>query len=154
VPIGEARGATLALTDVKHRLRDWVESHLAVVQWKEGLWTTDPTVLQEQLNEELSRADVVCPLYAKCQGNPLGYIGRVKLEVQSGFPVVRTSVGVQHGPHLPSDYYNSRSSRVHLRLAAALLSRLADKGHFAKSAPSSRRDRSGGYRRADSRARE
>jgi hypothetical protein len=94
-PIGEARGATPALTEVKHRLRDWIESHFAAVQWKEGRWTTDPTVLQEQLNGELSRVDLVCPLYAKCPGNPLGYLGRVTLEIQTGFLLVRTSVGVQ-----------------------------------------------------------
>ena len=94
-PIADARGATPALTNVKHQLRDWIESHLSALQWKDARWTPNPSVLQEQLNDELSQADLFCPQNATCGENPLGYLDRVELEIQSGFLVVRTSIGVQ-----------------------------------------------------------
>lgn len=94
-PIADARGARPALTDVKHQLRDWIEFHLSALQWKDARWTPNPSVLQEQLNDELSHADLFCPPKATCGENPLGYLDRVVLEVQSGFLVVRTSIGVQ-----------------------------------------------------------
>ncbi|MGA2597790.1 MAG: hypothetical protein ABSH09_12475, partial [Bryobacteraceae bacterium] len=47
-PIAEARGATPALTDVKHQLRDWIEFHLSALEWKDAGWTPNPIVLQEQ----------------------------------------------------------------------------------------------------------
>src|ERR1700682_3214791 len=55
----KARGATPTLTMVKHQLRDWIESRLSV-QWDGTRWNPDPVVLQEQLNDELSRAELVC----------------------------------------------------------------------------------------------
>ncbi|HEV2687853.1 MAG TPA: hypothetical protein VGV35_04840 [Bryobacteraceae bacterium] len=94
-PIADARGATPALTKVKHQLRDWIESRIVALQWKDAGWTVNPTVLQEQLNDELSHAGLVCPQDATCWPNPLGYLNRVVLEVQSGFLAVRTSIGVQ-----------------------------------------------------------
>jgi hypothetical protein len=71
-PISDTRGATPVLTDVKHQLRDWIESHLAALQWKDARWTPNPTVLQEQLNDELSRAGLFCSQNATCWENPLG----------------------------------------------------------------------------------
>ena len=94
-PISQARGATSALTTVKHQLRDWIETQLAPLRWKDGRWTPNPTVLQENLNEELSRAGLLCRQDVKCQENPLGYLDRIVLDIQSGFLVVRTSVGIQ-----------------------------------------------------------
>lgn len=94
-PIAEARGATPALTDVKHQLRDWIESRLAAPQPKNGRWEVGSTILQEQLNEELSRAGLFCLQQDICPENRLGYLNRVVLEIQSGFLVVRTSAGVQ-----------------------------------------------------------
>ena len=94
-PIADARGATPALTDVKHQLRDWIEAHLATLQWKDGRWTTNPTVLQEQLNHELSGAGLFCQ-DATCGQSELGYLDRVVLEMQAGFLVVRSSVGLQN----------------------------------------------------------
>lgn len=93
-PIAEGRGATPGLTNVKHQLRDWIESRLATLQWKDARWTPNPTVLQEQLNDELSHAGLFCQ-GATCWQNPLGYLDRIVLEIQSGFLVVRTSIGVQ-----------------------------------------------------------
>ena len=94
-PVADARGATPVLTNVKHQLRDWIQIHLAGLQWRDGGWTPNPTVLQEQLNGELSKADLFCSQDAACRENPLGYLGRIMLEIQSGFLVVRTSMGIQ-----------------------------------------------------------
>jgi hypothetical protein len=80
-----ARGATPALTDVKHQLRDWIESRLTVLQWNGNRWAPNSAVLEEQLNDELVRADLVCARNPKCLENPLGYLGRVVLEMQAGF---------------------------------------------------------------------
>ena len=91
----DTRGATAALTDVKHQLRDWIEGRLAAMQFNAGRWTPDPAVLQEQLNDELDRAGLFCPANAACGENPLGYLHRVGLKIQSGFLIVRTSVGIQ-----------------------------------------------------------
>ena len=52
----EARDATPELTVVKHQLRDWIELHLSGLQWKDGRWTINPSVLEEQLNDELQLA--------------------------------------------------------------------------------------------------
>lgn len=93
-PIAEARGATPTLTDVKHQLRDWIEFHLSALRWKDARWTPNPSVLQERLNDELSHADLFCPQNA-CAENRLGHLDRVVLEVQGGFLIVRTSIGVQ-----------------------------------------------------------
>ncbi len=95
VAIADARGATPALTAVKHQLRDWIESHLAHLQWKDARWAPSPTVLQEQLNDELSRAGLFCPPNETCWEDRLGYLDRIMLEIQSGFVVVRTSIGLQ-----------------------------------------------------------
>ena len=65
------------------------------MQWKDVRWSPNPTILQEQLNDELSRAGLFCTQEATCWENPLGYLDRVVLEIQSGFLVVRTSIGVQ-----------------------------------------------------------
>jgi hypothetical protein len=90
-----ARGATPALTDVKHQLRDWIESRITGLQWNGDRWTPTPAVLEEQLNDGLGRAGLACPPNARCLENPLGYLGRVVLETQPGFLMVRTSIGVQ-----------------------------------------------------------
>jgi hypothetical protein len=94
-PIADGRGATAALTDVKHQLRDWIEFRLSDVQWKDGRWTPNSIVLQEQLNDGLSKADLFCPQNTACGQNPLGYLGRIAFEIQSGYLVVRTSIGIQ-----------------------------------------------------------
>ncbi len=97
-PISDARGATPALTDVKHQLRDWIESHLDAMQWNGARWTPDPAVLEEQLNDELSRAGLFCPEGATCWENRLGYLDRLVFENSvrlSGGPHVNGSTGLR-----------------------------------------------------------
>jgi hypothetical protein len=91
------RGATPALTTVKHQLREWIESRFDTLQWDgwQVRWIPDPSVLEEQLNDELSRADLFFPTKPPVWDDPLGYLGRVRLELQHGFLVLRTTVRVQ-----------------------------------------------------------
>jgi hypothetical protein len=92
----KARGATPALTTVKHQLRDWIEPRLQMIRWDgwQVRWTPDPAVLQDQLNHELGRADLICNPGPSCT-NPLGYLGQVTLQMSAGSLVVTTGVGIQ-----------------------------------------------------------
>jgi hypothetical protein len=95
----KARGATPALTTVKHQLRDWIESRLSALQWNGLRWNQDPVVLQEQLNDELRRAELFCGSSSKTpcpESSELGFLGPVVLDMKRGaFLVVRTAVGIQ-----------------------------------------------------------
>jgi hypothetical protein len=94
----KARGATPAFTTVKHQLRDWIESRLSVLEWNGDRWNPDPVVLQEQLNEDLSRAGLLCDSTSevRCRDwSELGFLGRVRFEMKWGLLVVRTAVGIQ-----------------------------------------------------------
>jgi len=95
----KARGATPALTTVKHELRDWIESRLSVLQWNGLRWNPDPVVLQEQLNDELRRVELICDSQSKApcpEQSGLGFLGPVILDMKrESFLVVRTSVGIQ-----------------------------------------------------------
>jgi hypothetical protein len=95
-PDAQARGATPALTTGKHELRDWLESRITGLEWNGTRWTPNPTVLQEQLNDELNRADLFLPKDPREVYAPLvGYIDRISIDMQSGFLVVRTAFLVQ-----------------------------------------------------------
>lgn len=94
----KTRGATPALTTVKHELRDWIESRLSVLQWNGVRWNPDPVMLQEQLNDELRRAELICEQWSKVpcpDQSELGFLGPVILEVKHEFLIVRTSVGIE-----------------------------------------------------------
>ena len=104
----KARGASPVFTTVKHRLRDWIESRLAVLTWNGVRWSPDPVVLQERLNEELNAAGLVCGTGTKqaCQEwSELGFLGPVGLEMKAGsLLVVTTRVGVQQCGYDDSAY--------------------------------------------------
>jgi hypothetical protein len=95
----KVRGATPELTAVKHQLREWIESHLSALQWNGVRWVPDPIVLQEQLNDELNRAGLFCvPEWKGCESRtPLGFLGRIVLEMQSDVLVAKTAVGIECG---------------------------------------------------------
>ncbi len=90
----KARGATPVFTTVKHQLRDWIESRLSVLTWNGAQWRPHLAVLQEQLNDELRRADLTCD---SCPyQSDLGFLGPIVLEMKPGsLLVVRTAVGIQ-----------------------------------------------------------
>lgn len=94
----ENRGATPALTDIKHLLRDWIETRLAALDWDGVRWTPLPTVLQEQLNDELARAGLFCgsgPKIPCPDMSNLGFLNPIVIEITNGVLVVRTSAGIQ-----------------------------------------------------------
>jgi hypothetical protein len=93
-----ARGATPALTTVKHELRDWIESRLSVLQWNGERWNPNPVVLQEQLNDELRSAGLICEWQSKTpcpEWTELGFLGPVVFDMKQGPLIVRTAVGIQ-----------------------------------------------------------
>jgi hypothetical protein len=110
----ETRGATPVLTTVKHQLRDWIETRLSVLQWNGHRWTPNPVVLQEQLNDELSRAELFCGATSKppCPDwSEIGFLGPVILDMKPGFLVVRTAVGIQCGYDESAYIYESNDSQ-------------------------------------------
>lgn len=95
----KARGATPNLTIVKHLLLDWIESRLSGLQWDGFRWNPNPVVFQEQLNDDLTRAGLICGGGSKIacpEWSELGFVGRVVLDMQGVDLVVRTSVGIQN----------------------------------------------------------
>lgn len=91
----KARGATATLTDVKHQLREWIESRLADLRWNGVRWAPNPKVLQEQLNDDLERAGLFCGLSVPCpEQTGLGFLGRVVIDIDRGVLVLRTAVGI------------------------------------------------------------
>jgi hypothetical protein len=95
----KVRGATPATTAVKHQLREWIEPRLSPLQWNGVRWTPDPIVLQEQLNDELTREGLFCVSEWKgCESRtPLGFLGRIVLDMRSGVLVAKTAVGIECG---------------------------------------------------------
>jgi hypothetical protein len=94
----DTRGATPVFTDIKHRLRDWVESRIAGSKENRYRWKKNPSQLEAELNDELSQARLLCG----DQGQPdcpdesqLGFLGRVSLKESGDFLVARTSIGIQ-----------------------------------------------------------
>jgi hypothetical protein len=92
-----ARGATPAITEVKHKLRDWVEGRLREFR-DEG----DLSAFARELNAEMRSAKVSCnwdpgPREEGCpdRGQP-GYLGEIRL-VLGQMLVVTTEVGVVCG---------------------------------------------------------
>lgn len=98
VPALSARGATPAMTQVKHLLRDWIESRFAELVWNGTEWRPNPAVFQEQLNDELSHAGLFCGARSKVpcpEWSGLGFLDPITVERTNGALVVRTSVGIQ-----------------------------------------------------------
>jgi hypothetical protein len=93
-----ARGATPAFTKVKHDLRDWIESRTARMQWNGSRWIPDPTVLQEQLNDEIDRAGLFCdaPSNPACRDQAsFGYLMRITIEIKHRTLIIKTGVAIQ-----------------------------------------------------------
>jgi hypothetical protein len=86
----DTRGATPALTTVKHRLRDWAEARLASFP-QNG----DEDGLNRQLQEALGNAGLLCP--DGCVFTALGYVDPVRVRRHGEFLNVQTSVGIACG---------------------------------------------------------
>jgi hypothetical protein len=99
----DMRGATPALMDVKHGLRDWIERHLQELP-ADG----DEHVFAARLNHDLQQADLFCAAASdlkkdRCDHSPdadwsaTGYVEAVRLERQERLLFVRTRVGILCG---------------------------------------------------------
>jgi hypothetical protein len=86
----DTRGATPALTVVKHSLRDWTESRLTSFGQ-----TGDEDALNRELQVALLNAGLLCP--NGCMSTSLGYVDQVRVHHQGEFLTVQTSVGIACG---------------------------------------------------------
>ncbi len=86
----DTRGATPALTAIKHRLRDWAEARLASFR-QNG----DEDALNRRIQETLGNAGLFCP--NGCVFTALGYVDTVRVRRRGEFLNVQTSVGIACG---------------------------------------------------------
>lgn len=91
------RGATPAFTDVKHRLRNWIESRLRKFRYQD-----EAGALARELNAEIRSAKLSCdwkavPQEKDCpvRGQP-GYLDEIKLDFGAAL-IVTTGVGIVCG---------------------------------------------------------
>lgn len=97
------RGAGPELTSVKHRLRDWIESHLVrLTSDKNENQSGKETALAVELNDEIKDAHLLCEAEEECDKNnqtALGYLGDIRLEFKQreSYLVVQTAFGVECG---------------------------------------------------------
>jgi hypothetical protein len=94
---GAPRGATPQLTTAKHQLRDWIESHLPEFGDRDN-----PGALESQLNSELRAAGLMFDPTHESASDPwsmkyLGYLNPIRVQRNSAFIVVVTSLGIQCG---------------------------------------------------------
>jgi len=94
---GGPRGATPALTVVKHQLRDWAESRLKSLALR-----GDEGELERQLNKELREAKMICDDSAADQPRCpdwtlLGFLADLKFRRSRGFLILQTGVGIECG---------------------------------------------------------
>ena len=94
---GAPRGATSQLTTAKHQLRDWIESHLPELGDRDNLGALD-----NQLNSELRAAGLLFDPTYESASEPwsmeyLGYLNPIRVQRNSAFIVVLTSLGIQCG---------------------------------------------------------
>jgi len=111
----KSRGATPAFTTLKHRLRDWIESRLAELKWNGTEWKPDPSIFQEQLNQDLGKAGLFCGDEWKIpcrEWSLLGFLGDISLEMKAGsFLVVKTALGIECGYDESAYVYKSDGGR-------------------------------------------
>lgn len=113
----DMRGATPALMDVKHALRDWIESRLNELP-ADG----DERVFAARLNQELRAADLFCasvaaPATDRCAARDpaaldmTGFIEPIHLERQEGLLFVVTRAGIYCGDDDSAYAYEPRGGR-------------------------------------------
>ncbi|HEY3744427.1 MAG TPA: hypothetical protein VGL53_31505 [Bryobacteraceae bacterium] len=90
------RGATPALTQIKHELRYWIESQMSALT-QNG----ETVALENKLNAEVSAAGLACGVDAKDPECPdwtqLGYLSKIIFRRQGSFLTLTTSVGIVCG---------------------------------------------------------
>jgi hypothetical protein len=115
---GGDRGAVPGLMDVKHELRDWIETRLRQFPRKD-----DPGGLAKTLNAELDAADLTCSAPRqphRCEANDYGfdgtgYITGVSIATDSvaqGIFVVETDIGILCGTDESAYVYEWKDNRL------------------------------------------
>jgi hypothetical protein len=91
-PYDELRGANPKFTQIKHLLRDWVETRLSDLASNK-----DGAVLKLQLNQELRAAGLICsPDFEPCNyDRDLGFLLDIDLFSRRNFLVLITRIGMQ-----------------------------------------------------------
>ena len=95
---GGPRGARPVFTEIKHKLRDWVESRLHEFRDRD-----EARALALELNAEVRKAGLSCgweagPGGQQCpEWSQLGYLGQVTLKVELGLLIATTGIGIQCG---------------------------------------------------------
>lgn len=114
----DRRGATPALTTVKHSLRNWIESRLDELDEH-----ADAAAFAAQLNEALRQADLLCEEKAagapdRCapkdgQRNGIGFLDSIRLERQQAgsILVLRTGSGILCGSDQSAYAYEWRDRK-------------------------------------------
>lgn len=91
-----ARGATPALTEIKHQLRQWIESRMKSLDRRGE--TGD---LQAKLNAELTAAGLTCSWETNGPHCPgwwlLGYLSNIQFRREGAFLTLTTGVGIECG---------------------------------------------------------
>jgi len=82
-------GATRAMTDAKHRLRDWVETRLA-----RETGDVDVRAMNAGLHDAFTGANLLCD---DCELNVMGYVDDVRISRAEPFLVVITAMGTSCG---------------------------------------------------------
>jgi hypothetical protein len=82
-------GVTAVMTDVKHRLRDWVDERIG----RAGN-DVQPRAVQADFHGALRRANLLCD---ECDSNVLGYVDDVRVSRTDGFLTVVTAMGTYCG---------------------------------------------------------
>ncbi len=82
------------LLDVaKRQLREWIESRLPGLNWKEG----DAILFAQRLNTEIDQAKLRCDDASCDEANYLGFVGRIRVEFRSGGLLIITGLGIVCG---------------------------------------------------------
>ncbi len=98
----ETRGATAELTTLKHRVIDWVETHL-----KDLRPSDDVDALTSKIRDEMDASDLFCMDYnVQCFPSSLGFLDEVRISRSNGFLIVRTAVGIWCGFDYSAYVYN------------------------------------------------
>lgn len=101
----DTRGASPVFTDIKHQLRDWIESRLPSLQPYAALDT-----FSSRLNSELVAANLACP-DDQCWQKATGHLGSVVISQSQGHLIVQTKVGIECGMDESAYVYRHEQGR-------------------------------------------
>lgn len=119
----DTRGATAALTPIKHGLRDWAEAGLiGLVEGEDHF--------NRQFQDAAAKAGLLCP--DGCPLTALGYADAVRVRRQGEFLVMLTSVGIQCG-YDDSAYLYQRHDRTWRRIFETEQNNYTPKGYFPQT---------------------